>query len=192
MNAQKRIVFFGTKYSSSQAAPAKETWRPGDSQLTLVLLLFLAYLLPRYISGAKFWAKMVIRELEHKRFSVKRGTLPSTLHVLRMGTSVLCNPTGLADNKRCVVAFPSEPLLRAVQIVLSHCMDITETTTDKLLDHIDQLKDVDGIFEVEDCYCMLCNQTTYYHVTQVESRGDDAIISNRIVELTIRMYTTCK
>lgn len=108
--------------------------------------------------------------------------MPSTLHVLRLGHSVLCNPTGLSDNKMCAVAFPSRPLLQSVQRILNPRLCIADITTDQLLDHIDGLQGVEGIFEVIDCFCLLCNRKTYHNVIQVEGGVKDAVVSERLIE----------
>jgi hypothetical protein len=53
-------------------------------------------------------------EREERSYRVKRGGLPASVHVLEFGQGILCNPTGMQDNKLCAVAFPSKPLLQSV------------------------------------------------------------------------------
>ncbi|GAQ91641.1 hypothetical protein KFL_008240020 [Klebsormidium nitens] len=122
------------------------------------------------------------REREERSYRVKRGQLPARVHVLEFGQAVLCNPTGMRDNKLCAVAFPSKPLLQSVNAVLENQFRIGDMSTDALLTHIETLQDVEGVFEVNDCFCQLENRKTYYMVTQILNEGDEAFISERVLE----------
>jgi hypothetical protein len=55
-------------------------------------------------------------------------------------------------------------------------------STDALLNHVETLQDVEGMFEVNDCFCMLENRKTYYMVTQILNNGDEALVSERVLE----------
>lgn len=104
------------------------------------------------------------------------------MHVLRFGQSILCNPTGLKHNRLCAVAFPSRKLLQSIKSILDHEFRISSISTDMLLDHVDQLCGVDGIFELIDCHCELQDRITYYKVRQLESDVDVVRISERTIE----------
>lgn len=122
------------------------------------------------------------KEKEERAYRVRRGALPSKVHVLRSGHAILCNPTGMQDNKLCAVAFPSKPLLQSVNTVLNHQFEITDMSTDCLLDHVEMLEGVEGIFELNDCFCQLDNRKTIYMVTQILNAGNEATVSERLLE----------
>jgi hypothetical protein len=74
-------------------------------------------------------------EREQRSYQVKRGQLPARVHVLEFGQTVLCNPTGMRDNKLCAVAFPSKPLLQSVNTILENQLRIGDMSMDALLNH---------------------------------------------------------
>lgn len=123
-----------------------------------------------------------LRETEDRKLHVRRGSLPETVHVLRFGHSVLCNPTGLRDNKMCAVGFPSRRLLQSIKEVLNHECDIASISTDDLLNHVEQLQGIDGVFQIRDCYCDLHDRTTFYKVAQLENDGEFVSLSERTVQ----------
>lgn len=102
--------------------------------------------------------------------------------MLEFGQAILCNPTGMRDNKLCAVAFPSKPLLQSVNAVLEHRFRIGDMSTDALLNHVEKLQDVEGVFEVNDCFCQLDTQKTYYMVTQILNKGEEVLVSERVLE----------
>ena len=134
------------------------------------------------IVGRSYAPLGAMREREERSYRVERGTLPEKVHVLMYGQAVLCNPTGLRDNKLCAVAFPSKPLLQSVRAILDHSFRIAELSTDSLLDHVEKLAGVRGVFEVNDCYCTLEDRKTFYDVKQIENEGNEALVSERCVE----------
>jgi hypothetical protein len=123
-----------------------------------------------------------MREREKRSYRVQRSTLSEKVHVLMYGHSILCNPTGLRANKLCAVAFPSKPLLQSVREILNHDFRIAELSTDSLLDHVEKLAGVRGVFELNDCYCTLEDRKTIYDVKQIENEGTEALVSERCVE----------
>jgi hypothetical protein len=133
------------------------------------------------VPAARALRPLALKEMEQRRYTVQRGRLPEKLHVLRMGRSVLCNPTGLRDDKLCAVAFPSRELLVSVNRILGHSFDIQDISTDDLLDHVESLNGVAGIFQIVDCSCRLADRKTFYEAKQIEADGRFANVSERLI-----------
>jgi hypothetical protein len=133
------------------------------------------------IAAPQAMRPIALREMEQRRYTVERGSLTEKLHVLRMGRSVLCNPTGLRDDKTCAVAFPSRKLLMAVNRILDYRFDIQEVSTDDLLDHVEHLSGVAGIFQIVDCSCRLADRKTFYEAKQIKADGRFAVVSERLI-----------
>lgn len=125
--------------------------------------------------------KMAMHETEDRKLHIRRGTLPETVHVLRFGQSILCNPTGLQDQKVCAIGFPSRGLLQSIKKVVNHEYDIDSMSTDDLLKHVQELQGIDGVFQIRDCYCDLHSRAAVYKVTQLENDGDFVSLSERTI-----------
>ncbi|GAQ92874.1 hypothetical protein KFL_011760040 [Klebsormidium nitens] len=133
------------------------------------------------VAAPRAMRPIALREMEQRRYTVQRGRLPEQLHVLRMGRSVLCNPTGLRDDKLCAVAFPSRELLVSVNRILGNSFDIREVSTDDLLDHVEHMSGVAGIFQIVDCSCRLADRKTFYEAKQIEADGRFVNVSEQLI-----------
>jgi hypothetical protein len=133
------------------------------------------------VPAARALRPLALKEMEQRRYTVQRGRLPEKLHVLRMGRSVLCNPTGLRDDKLCAVAFPFRELLVSVNRILGRSFDIQDISTDDLLDHVESLNGGAGIFQIVDCSCRLADRKTFYEAKQIEADGRFANVSERLI-----------
>jgi hypothetical protein len=151
--------------------------RPATANIVLCVITMAA----ARVATDRAMRPIALREMEQRRYTVERGRQPEKLHVLRMGRSVLCNPTGLRDDKMCAVAFPSRELLLSVNRILGHSFDIQDISTDDLLDQVEHMSGVAGIFQIVDRSCRLADRKTFYEAKQIEADGRIANVSERLI-----------